>query len=137
MAELFVRARVAAVPEMPPMARPEPEVRAWVQAWDLDDHELWVAETDDLLLGFALLTPTWLDHLYVAPGETGRGVGSALLGLAQSLRPDGLGLWVFESNSAARRFYARHGFVERERTDGSENEERAADLRLEWPGDPA
>ena len=34
----------------------------------------------------------------------------------------------------ARAFYARHGLVELERTDGSGNEERAPDLRMAWPG---
>lgn len=105
-----------------------------MRAWDLGTHDLWVAESGTTLQGFALLTPTWLDHLYVAPGRTGQGVGSALLGLAQALRPSGLGLWAFESNAGARRFYARHGFVEVERTDGSDNEERAPDVRMEWPG---
>ena len=39
---------------------------------------------------------------------------------------------MFESNAPARAFYARHGLVEREHTDGSENEERAPDLRMAW-----
>ncbi len=34
----------------------------------------------------------------------------------------------------ARAFYARHGLVELERTDGAGNEERAPDIRMAWPG---
>ncbi|WP_110181584.1 GNAT family N-acetyltransferase [Nocardioides solisilvae] len=121
---------------MPPSVHGPDEVRGWVRSWDLGTHELWLAEDGQALLGFALFTPTWLDHLYVEPTGQGRGVGSALVSLAQSLRPGGLGLWVFESNTGARRFYARHGFVEVERTDGSDNEEGWPDLHLAWPGSP-
>jgi hypothetical protein len=41
---------------------------------------------------------------------------------------------VFERNSGARAFYARHGFTEVTRTDGSGNEEREPDVLLTWPG---
>ena len=60
------------------------------------------------------------------------GIGTALLDLATVLRPDGFGLWVFETNVAARRFYAARGLVEVERTDGADNEERAPDVHLRW-----
>jgi chorismate mutase len=55
------------------------------------------------------------------------------LDLAKSLRPRRLGLWVFETNAGARRFYARHGFVEVRRTDGSDNEEHQPDIEMAWP----
>lgn len=132
--ELYVRAREAAVPAMPPSVHTPASVRAWVRSWDLGVHELWVADAGEELVGFALATATWLDHLYVEPARTGSGVGSALLEVVKALRPGGVGLWVFESNVAARRFYERHGFVEVERTDGSGNEERAPDVHLAWPG---
>jgi chorismate mutase len=57
-----------------------------------------------------------------------------LLELAKAQRPDGFGLWVFESNVPARAFYARYGLVELERTDGAGNEERRPDVRMVWPG---
>jgi ribosomal protein S18 acetylase RimI-like enzyme len=83
------------------------------------------------------LDDTWLDDLYVAPRRAGRGIGSALLDLAKALRPGGFGLWVFEMNGPARRFYERHGLVPVERTDGSGNEERAPDVRYAWRPDGA
>jgi GNAT superfamily N-acetyltransferase len=86
------------------------------------------------VVGYARFTATWLDDLYVVPGHAGSGIGSALLDLVKSLRPGGFQLWVFEMNAPARAFYARHGLVERERTDGSGNEESAPDIRMEWPG---
>jgi ribosomal protein S18 acetylase RimI-like enzyme len=46
--------------------------------------------------------------------------------------PDQLSLWVFEENRGARKLYERFGFVVVERTDGSGNEERQPDLRMQW-----
>ena len=132
VAEVYLAARRSA--SMPPGVHPDDEVRAWVGSWDLSVREVWLADVHDVLVGFANLTPTWLDGLYVAPDAQRQGVGSALVDLAKSLRPTGFGLWVFEVNDPARSFYRRHGFVELERTDGSANEERAPDVRMVWPG---
>lgn len=132
-ADLYLRVREAAVPAMPPVVHTADEVRRHVAGWDLHEHDVWVAETDRLV-GFLHLTPTWLDALYVDPAAQRAGVGSALLGVAKSLRPGGFGLWVFVSNAPAREFYRRHGLIELEHTDGRENEERAPDLRMLWPG---
>ena len=73
-------------------------------------------------------TSTW------TPAYQGQGVGGMLLDTVKALHPGGFGLWVFESNDPARRFYARHGLVELEHTDGSGNEERMPDVRMVWPG---
>lgn len=132
IAELYLAVRAAAVPAMPPIVHPPDEVRAWVGGWNLIERETWLAETDRIL-GFCVLEESWLDMLYVAPDAAGNGVGSALLALIKAFRPDGFALWVFESNAPARRFYARHDLVEHEVTDGSQNEERAPDIRVAWP----
>ncbi|WP_435741524.1 GNAT family N-acetyltransferase [Nocardioides sp. SYSU DS0663] len=134
--EVYLAARAAAVPAMPPIARTPQEVRDHWRGLDLADgsRELWVAEVEGRVTGFAEVKGDWLDDLYVAPGAQRSGLGSALLGAVQALRPDGFSLWVFESNRPARTFYARRGLVELERTDGSANEERAPDIRMAWPG---
>ena len=135
LADLYTRARVAAVPLMPPALHTNAEDRDWFAAQlARPTHEAWLAERDGCLLGYALMDAVWLDHLFVRAGATGEGVGGVLLDLVKSLRPDGFSLWVFESNAGARRFYARHGLVELERTDGAGNEERAPDIRMAWPG---
>ena len=109
-------------------------MRDWVAGWDLTTYDVWVAVSGDRVVGYARCTPTWLDDLYVLPGAQGRGIGSALLDRVKAERPDGFGLWVFETNGPARDFYARHGFVELERTDGSANEEQSPDIKMVWPG---
>jgi GNAT superfamily N-acetyltransferase len=131
VAEVHLAARRTA--SMPPAVHTEAEVRAWL-ADRLAGDEAWVAEVAGEVVGYARFTATWLDDLYVRPTHAGTGVGSALLDLVKSLRPGGFSLWVFEMNHPARAFYARRGLVERERTDGSGNEEKAPDIRMEWAG---
>lgn len=136
LADVHLAARRAAerAGAMPPGAHPEHETRAWL-AGRLAIDEVWVAEADGAVVGYARLTPTWLDDLYVVPAQAGRGIGTALLDLVKARRPSGFSLWVFEMNAPARAFYARHGLVELERTDGSANEERSPDVRVAWPGE--
>jgi GNAT superfamily N-acetyltransferase len=134
IAELYLAAREAAVPMMPPGIHPPDDVRRWVESWDLVRREVWLAETSEGLLGFADVQDDWLESLYVDPQHTGEGIGAALLDLVKGLRPNGFCLWVFQSNTGARRFYLDRGLVELEHTDGSSNEERSPDLRMAWPG---
>ncbi len=134
VAEVHLRARRAAVPAMPPPVHPDDAVRAHLGRTDLLERDLWVAEVGGEVVGYALLTATWLEDLYVDPAHQGQGVGSALLDLARAVRPDGFDLWVFATNAPARAFYRRHGLIEVESTDGSGNEEREPDVRLRQPG---
>lgn len=101
------------------------EDEGWIDGLSL------VAEVDGEVVGLLVLDGDDVDQLYVDPAMTGQGVGSRLLARAKAERPGGLELWTFQANAGARRFYARHGFVEAARTDG-DNEERAPDLRLAW-----
>lgn len=130
VASVYLSARRAA--PMPPSVHPEVEVRGWVSDRLRSTDETWIAETAGAVVGYARMTPTWLDDLYVAPPYAGRGIGSALLDLVKARRPDGFSLWVFESNHPARAFYAARGLVEVEWTDGADNEEQAPDVRMAW-----
>ncbi len=137
VAEVHLRARAAA--PMPPSVHDAEDVQRWV-AQRAAEVELWVAERDGSVVAYADLEregdgPGWLHSLYVLPDHARQGVGSLLLDLAKARRPAGFSLWVFESNTPARAFYARHGLVELERTDGRTNEERHPDVRMAWPGD--
>ncbi len=133
VAALYGRSRAAAA--MPPGMHTAEEDRGWFGARFRDgEHDVWVAERSGVLLGYALATSAWLDHLFVDPDAQGEGVGGALLDTLKGVRPGGFCLWVFDSNVPARAFYARRGLVELERTDGSGNEERSPDVRMAWPG---
>ncbi len=101
----------------------------------LSDHEAWVAESDDGLLGFAILSSDQLLQMHVVPSEQNRGIGSRLLAHAKDRRPAGFTLWTFQKNDGARRFYERHGLTLIQLTDGEGNEEREPDVQYAWrPG---
>jgi len=129
-ADLYLRARAAALStgSIPPGVHDDDDVRGYFAAHIVEDCELWLAEEDGVLAGILVLDGDMIDQLYVEPGRTGRGIGSALLAVAKRERPEGLRLWTFQSNAGAQRFYERHGFVAVRRTDGRGNEERAPDV---------
>ena len=132
-ADLYLRARQAALHagSIPAGVHDDDDVRSYFASHIVGDCELWVAEHDGVLAGILVLDGEFVDQLYVDPGLTGRGIGSALLAVAKRERPQGLRLWTFQTNTGARRFYERHGFVEVRRTDGRDNEERAPDILYE------
>jgi GNAT superfamily N-acetyltransferase len=128
-ADLWLRAREAAIGAIPPPAHDADDVRGYFASHIVGECELWVAEDErGELRGILVLDGDWVDQLYVDPRHTGHGIGSSLLDVAKRERPHGLRLWTFQSNSGAQRFYLRHGFVEADRTDGRDNEERAPDI---------
>ncbi len=131
IAELFLASRRAALPYLPEL-HTDAETHEWIASRLLTTHEVAVAEIDGRIAGFAALEAGMLGHLYVHPEHQGTGVGSELLAWAKTRRPDGLELWTFQRNEAARRFYERRGFREVELTDGSRNEEREPDVRYAW-----
>jgi GNAT superfamily N-acetyltransferase len=115
-----------------PAVHGDEETRAWIRDVLLASSEVWVAEAEGRVAGFAALGALLLEHLYVRPGMQGRGIGTQLLERAKERRPAGLRLWVFQRNEGARRFYERHGFDLVELTDGAGNEEREPDALYEW-----
>jgi len=94
--------------------------------------EVWVAEIDGRVIGFAAIHDDWLDHLNVFPDSQNHGAGTLLLARVKEQRADGFQFWAFQKNEGARRFYARHGCVEVEWTDGDGCEEKEPDVRFEW-----
>jgi GNAT superfamily N-acetyltransferase len=132
-ADVYLRARHAAVPAIPPLVHDDADVHRWM-ASVLAHDETWLAQEGQEVVGLLVLTPGWIEHLYLAPERQGGGVGSRLLSLARDCQPHGLELWTFAANQGARRFYERQGFEAVEHTDGAGNEERAPDVRYHWPG---
>lgn len=130
IARLHRAARQEAMPWLPDLHTPEEEL--WFfRTIVLPYEKVMVARRDRQIFGFISLKGEWLNHLYVAPGSWGHGVGTKLLETARS-DVNRLQLWVFQQNDKAQRFYADRGFHVRETTDGQRNEEKAPDVRMEW-----
>jgi len=92
---------------------------------------LWGEFSGDELVGFIAFREDWIDQLYVLPHHQRGGIGGRLLRIAQSAWPR-LDLWTFQRHLRARRFYASHGFILVEETDGARNEEKEPDARYRW-----
>jgi ribosomal protein S18 acetylase RimI-like enzyme len=131
-AAIWWRSRHADGSQLPPAVHTEEQVATWFADVLLPDGQTWVALDGDRIVALLTLDGDDLDQLYVAPDAAGRGIGSTLVELAKDLRPGGLALWTFQSNTRAQSFYRRHGFREVRRTDGAANEEHAPDVRMVW-----
>lgn len=142
VAEVYLRSLRIALPRISSIHSDE-SIRAWVVDHIMNEHEIWVGvDGHDRLVGMLGLgppDPTAIDtihariqYLYLDPSVIGMGLGERFVELAKEHFSEGLQLWAFQVNVAAQRFYARHGFVEVERTDGAENDEREPDVRMTW-----
>jgi GNAT superfamily N-acetyltransferase len=131
IAELLLRARKAAVPAIPPLVHDDDDVRAFVRWKLVPEREVWLGVEGTVIVGVLALEDGWVDQLYLEPTHTGQGIGTELLEHAKRCRPGGLDLWAFQSNTGARRFYERHGFVAVAFTDG-DNEEGEPDVHYRW-----
>jgi ribosomal protein S18 acetylase RimI-like enzyme len=128
VSDVFVRAR----DEMRYLPRIVDEHRPLLGGWFIDRDEIWVDDQDGIVVGFVGLNGDTMTHIYVDPAAQNRGIGTALLDHAKTLRPERLELWVFQKNESARRFYDRHGFRLVRLTDGAENMEKQPDALYEW-----
>ncbi|MFF7646598.1 GNAT family N-acetyltransferase [Streptomyces canus] len=130
-ADVYLRSFAAALPTVV-RPRSDDEVRAYIRDVVVPSRETWVAVAEEQVVGLMVLAGDVLSQLYLDPDWRGRGIGDRFVALAKERTPQGLSLWTFQVNKPAHRFYARHGFVEAERTDGSGNEEREPDVRYVW-----
>ena len=93
-----------------------------------------VAEVEGQVAGFLAQKANSIAALYLASDSRGQKIGSCLLARAK-MGSSELTLWTFQANTAARAFYAAHGFVEVERTEGQGNDEKLPDVRCVWTRD--
>jgi putative acetyltransferase len=101
------------MPEIDFEAR-RPWLDAHLDALVASGVRLLVAEVGGAPVGFVTVDPVrrHLDQLAVHPDRQGSGIADRLMAGAKALSPAGLALEVNAANLRARRFYARHGFVE-------------------------
>lgn len=107
------------------------ETGIWMATTLFPQSEVQLAEAGEICGFLALQGQGEIAQLIVAPSMRGQGLGRALLDWAKARSHGTLGLWCFEANAAALRFYAREGFSIETRTDG-ESEEGLPDLYLRW-----
>ncbi len=99
-----------------------PEWIAWIEGWEGTTNVMYVADTDDALVGMAVgsrdggAMDAHLYAMWVDPAWRTRGVGSRLvhevLAWARSWGSTWVILGVTENNDGAARFYERLGFVD-------------------------
>ena len=133
LARIHLDARRAAGAGFPAPVHADAEYLPHLLADVLPAAEVWLAEAVGRPAGMLVLEGDLLADLYVDPTAQGGGIGSALIEHAKALRPGGLRLWVFVSNTPARAFYRARGFVVAGGTSGA-NDEAAPDLMLHWRG---
>jgi ribosomal protein S18 acetylase RimI-like enzyme len=71
---------------------------------------IWVGTLDEHIVAYLAINGSYIDRLYVDPGEWGKGWGTSFVILAKQLSPSGLELHTHQENHAARSLYERHGF---------------------------
>lgn len=137
VAEVYLASRKEFLPYAP-LAHPDEGVREWVATRLIPTGQVVVAVEDGQVAGMLVSSTargvSWIDQLYLRPGAVGRGTGSLLLGEALHRLSRPVHLFTFQQNTAALRFYERHGFREISRSDGSENEEKCPDVLLALVG---
>jgi putative acetyltransferase len=101
--------------------------------WLIKATDVTVARIQGDVAGFIARREYEVHSLYVAGGQRNQDIGARLLEHAKSAQ-DHLELWTFQANDGARRFYARHGFVQAKQTDGQGNDEKLPDVHLIWQG---
>lgn len=90
-----------------------------------------IAIADEVIVGWIARKGTEIHAFCVRPELQGSGVGRALMLDAQR-NAKKLGLWSYQANDRASRFYERAGFAEITRTDGAGNDAHLPDIRFEW-----
>lgn len=131
IADMWLRSFKAALPTVR-LAHDDDEVREWFSSVVVPRYETWIAAVRGSVVGVLVLDGEEMEQLYLDPSWRGRGLGDRFVALAKQQRPEGLGLWTFQVNGPAQRFYERHGFIAVERTDGLRNEEHEPDVRYVW-----
>ncbi len=125
------RRAAALIPGYDTALHSEDEFIAFYRDKVMVEGPVWGAFEGDALRGHLALRPGWIDHLYVEPAFHGRGVGAALVRLAQDQQVE-LRLHTFQANVRARALYERHGFTVEDLTDGQRNEEKMPDVTYHW-----
>lgn len=92
---------------------------------------VWVGTLDEQIVAYLAMNGSYIDRLYVHPGEWGKGWGTRFINFAKQLSPGGLELHTHQENHVARSLYERHGF-KAVRFGTSPPPESAPDVEYHW-----
>ncbi|CZF86149.1 GNAT family N-acetyltransferase [Grimontia marina] len=90
-----------------------------------------IEKRSERVLGMIAFDENAITQLYVDCEYQLQGIGSALVELAKETTSNNLQLYTFEMNEVARRFWRKHGFVEKQ-IGQHDNEEGLVDVLCEW-----
>ena len=75
------------------------------------DAEIWIAESEGIIVGWIAIRVDYIDGLYVDPPFAQQGIGSQLLQLSEALiREQGIQIVRLDSSVNAEEFYLRRGY---------------------------
>lgn len=92
---------------------------------------IWVGTLEERVVAYLAMQDTYVDRLYVDPGEWRKGWGTELVDFAKKQSPAGLVLHTHVENHAARKLYERHGFIA-VKFGTSPPPESAPDIEYHW-----
>jgi GNAT superfamily N-acetyltransferase len=134
VAYVLVESRAAFLPFIAPSYKPD-EIRAWVSNHLIPKGQVTLAVVEDKVVAVLATSvedkAAWIEQLYVLPGYDGQGIGSRLLGHAESYLKPPIRLHTFQQNVRARKFYESKGFKAVAFSDGQNNEEKCPDVLYE------
>ncbi|HEV7600552.1 MAG TPA: GNAT family N-acetyltransferase [Bradyrhizobium sp.] len=101
-----------------PGGMPQAEAQAWAakltvagMQQKLSRLEIWVAEGDASIAGWAAIHGDRLEGMYVDPAFVGKGIGTGLLELVEGrMRANGLAAVSAQASANAERFYLQRGY---------------------------
>ncbi len=131
IARLYRTSRDCCLSFLPQLHTPEEDL--WFfQNIVFRNQELTIVMGEGQIIGMISTKDDWIEQLYIDPRHLRKGIGSKLMEQVKAASSGHLKLMCFVENVDARSFYEAHDFKEVKRTSGSENEEGAPDILLEW-----
>lgn len=90
-----------------------------------------IGQINGTVIGFSALHYQTIHSLYLHKSMRRQGIGSAFLKQMKN-NNSRLIAWTFEANQKATNFYLKNGFIEINRTNGENNDEKLPDIQFEW-----
>ena len=137
IADVYLAARNDALPFLPRI-HTDQQVRAWIADTLMLQCRVWVARSEQRIVGFLALNNDELEQLYVLPGQYRCGVGSTLLDVAKAESAGRLCLFTFQKNERARAstnlrvFASSIGMTVRATRSSSRTCNMSGGRRLDW-----